>query len=198
FAHFRKEFWAGVATGRDGYLDLLLQLQSIRNFQANLTSQEQNLRLHEELFRGGKVSVVQVDQAFQSYQQGLVSIAQAEAAFQTSLDSFKITLGLPPRFPIVLDDSLLAQFQLTERTSDRLRDEVDNFQRARFRELDALPPLSELRTDYGQLRQLVRRAEGLLDSVANDVRAWGTLLGRPPEPGMQPDQQERSRAAFSE
>ncbi len=70
FARFRKQFWAGVAItdgARGGsYLNLLLAVQQIRNAQTNLKAQEENLRLFEEKFRGGKASVVEVDQAYQN------------------------------------------------------------------------------------------------------------------------------------
>ena len=41
-------FWADITTTNNGYLNLLLSLQGIRNAQNNLKSQEQNYRLHLE------------------------------------------------------------------------------------------------------------------------------------------------------
>src|SRR5207247_3290645 len=89
FARFRKSFWADITT-ENGYLNLLLQVQNIRNQQANLKSQEQNYRLHLELFEGGKKSRVQVDQVFRGFLAARLSVAQAEAALQAAEDLFKL------------------------------------------------------------------------------------------------------------
>src|SRR4029077_12689987 len=50
FARFREQFYVGLTSGNGGYLSLLFQVQDIRNQEANLKSQEQNLRLHEALY----------------------------------------------------------------------------------------------------------------------------------------------------
>src|SRR5207237_1239683 len=84
-------------------------------------------RLHDELFRGGKVSVVQVDQVFQSYQQARLALVQSEAAFQNALDDYKLRLGLPPRLPVDLDDSLLRPFQLTAPELEALQADLAAF-----------------------------------------------------------------------
>src|SRR4051794_11065556 len=107
FYRFRKQFWASVTTLDGGYLSLLLQVQTIRNVQSNLVYQERNLREHEALLPGGRITTVQVDQAFQGYQQARQSVAQAEAGLATELDGFKLVLGLPPRIPIELDETAL-------------------------------------------------------------------------------------------
>src|SRR5262245_20958489 len=43
FARFRKDFYADLTTRGNSYLGLLLQVQNIRNFEANIASQEQTL-----------------------------------------------------------------------------------------------------------------------------------------------------------
>ena len=68
YARFRKQFYFGIVSGEQGYLSLLLQLQAIRNLEANLESLRLNLRTHEALAEAGIVSLIQVDQVFQSYQ----------------------------------------------------------------------------------------------------------------------------------
>src|SRR5207253_10346457 len=66
FAQFRKQFWANVAVQNGGYLDLLLAVQTLRNSRANLKLQEESYRLYNELFRGGRASVIELDQIFLS------------------------------------------------------------------------------------------------------------------------------------
>ena len=136
FARFRKSFWASVAVGAGGgqfggggYLDLLQSVQNLRNAQVNLKQQEETYGLYYELFRGGRRSVVELDQFFQSLQQARLGVIEAELGLENALDGYKLQLGLPPRIPVELDDSLLDQFVLTDPSLEKLRDDLDKFQR---------------------------------------------------------------------
>ncbi|HVJ82948.1 MAG TPA: TolC family protein [Planctomycetia bacterium] len=192
FARFRKQFWADVAVRDGGYLGLLLVTQNIRNLQANLESQEQNLRLHDELFRGGKVSVVQVDQAFQSYQRARVDIVQAQVALQNALDGYKLRLGLPPRLEVTLDERALDQFQLSDPDLESLRGEIDEFQRARNRELDVVPATATIAAGFKRLATLAERGEKLAPKAAAGIEAWGRTLAATGTTD-DPEQLERDR-----
>jgi outer membrane protein TolC len=172
FAHFRKQFYVNLTTqANPGYLGLLFQVQNIRNLQANLESQDQNVRLNEALFVAGTVSTVQVDQAFTSYLQGKLSLLQAQTALGTSLDTYKRTLGLPPQLPVVLDDALLAPFQLNAPELEKLQGEVDRFF-ASFREREQPPELTELRQGFRALRAFYDRAVVLVDQVEKEFGEW--------------------------
>ena len=94
FARFREEFYVDIFAAREGFLSLLLQLQNIRNGESNLASLERNLLMHEHLVEAGVVSPIQVDQVFQSYQRTRLSLIRVNNDFETSLDAFKIKLGL--------------------------------------------------------------------------------------------------------
>lgn len=205
FARFRKAFWAGIAVagqrggGSDAsYLSLLLTLQQLRNTRSNLQSQGENLRLHEELFRAGKVSVVEVDRAFQDLQAGRQAVFSAEAAYQAQLDAFKFSLGLPPRLPVEIDDSFLDLFILIDPKTDALRNEVDVFQKARFAELDALPPTAKLREHFTTLSALAARLPAALDSAAVDLDGWANDAAGPPPPDADPDTVARARRAIED
>jgi len=194
FYRFRKQFWADVTTLSGGYLSLLLQVQTIRNAQANLVGSEQALREYEELFRGGKITVVQVDQVFQQFQQARASVAQAEAALQTSLDQFKLVLGLPPRIPIDLDDSVLSPFTLVDAKLDALRDEVDAFLKARNRDLDAPPQLAPLQTQYRDFDALAGRLDPFIDAIVRELEEWGKSL----DPAKSDDHTKRARTTHAQ
>lgn len=189
FARFRKQFWADVTT-LNGYLNLLLILQNIRNQQANLLAQEQNYRLHLELFEGGKKSRVQVDQVFRGFLAARLGVAQAEADLETALDAFKLRLGLPPTLPVELDDSPLAQFQLADPELESLRESCEKFQAARFRELDRLPSPEVLRRSYEQLEEMAKKTPPLVDRVARDQARAEQRLRRISDDS---EQRERSR-----
>src|SRR5262245_40356618 len=194
FYRFRKQFWAGITTLDNGYLDLLLQVQTIRNAQANLTGSEQTLREYEELFRGGKITVVQVDQVFQQYQQARANVAQSEATLETSLDRFKLLLGLPPRIPVDLDDSVLGPFILVDPKLDTLREETNAYQKARNRDLDAPPALADLRKQYLEFESLAGRVAPFTDEVARELEDWGEAI----DPAKTDEQSQRVKAMYAQ
>jgi outer membrane protein TolC len=194
FYRFRKQFWAGVTTLSGGYLDQLLQVQTIRNAEENLRGQEQNLRLHEELFRGGKISIVQLDQVFQAYQQARAGVAQASAGRQTSLDEFKILLGLPPRIPTELDDTPLEPFVLVTPVLEALRVDIESYQRARQRDLDVAPGQVELRAQYREFDALANRVGPFIEAVIAELEAWGQTL----DPARADESAVRARSTYEQ
>lgn len=196
FARFRKQFWAGVAVQSGGYLDLLLALQTLRNTEANLKRQEETYRLYDELFRGGRASVVELDQFYQSWQAARQSVVDARVALETAEDSFKLRLGVPPRIPVELDDALLNQFVLTDPRLEAVRDDLEAFQRARFAELDAPPTAANLRRYFDALRGVAGRVAAGAESVAADMARWEQRLGRPLRTGDDPAQLTRERTTF--
>jgi outer membrane protein TolC len=188
FARFRKQFAVNLQTR--SYLQLLLQVQSIRNQESNVKSLEQNLRLHEALEAAGQMSSVKVDQAFQSYQQGLFSLVQARAGFDTSLDQYKITIGLPPSQKVHVDDALLNPFQLTDPALDKLQAEMDAFF-AYYRELDEAPPLAKLREGFDKLKTFQARMVTLVELVEKEIDGW---KAQPVDPNADPAQSQREQA----
>src|SRR5262249_43828780 len=160
--------------------------------QNNLKSQEQNYRQHLELFPQ-QVSSVQVDQALREFLSARLGVAQAEAALESSLDAFKLQLGLPPRLPVDLDDSLLAQFQLTEKGLEDLREEVSRFQTARNAEVNNVPSVESLRKSFGELRALLKRTPHQFARVTRELDEGFRLLDRGPRPGQDLEQVQRTR-----
>jgi hypothetical protein len=193
FAHFRKQFYVNLTTNGgafgSGYLGLLFQVQNIRNQESNLKSTEQNLQLHEALFARGTLSTVEVDQAFQSYQQGKQSLIQAQTALATALDSYKINLGLPPDLPVKVDDSMLKPFQLAAPELEKLQGEVEVFF-AKYRELDQAPPSASLKAGYEQLKDYFGRLQQLSTQVEGELKQWAQ---QPPAAG-EPAQVKREEA----
>jgi outer membrane protein TolC len=177
FARFRKSFWADVSTRGEGFLGLLQQLQGIRNEEANLASQEQNLRLHELLYAGGKVSVVQVDRVFQNYQQSRLSLATAKAQYENSLDQFKILLGLPPSQKVSLDDQLLRPFQLNDPALTTLQDDVEKLLSA-YRQMAGPPTVADLRGGFQKLAGFLGLVEKMQAKVQEELASWTKNLAR--------------------
>ncbi len=192
FARFRKQFAFNIAT--QGYLSLLSQEQQIRNARANLASLERNYRLHEALLASGTVSLVKVDQVFQSLQQGRLNLIQAEAALETQEDVYKGTLGLPPNIPVHLDDSILEPFQLNDPGLGELQSAIDRFL-AEYRELDQAPALVKLEDGFRRLKELQARLTPFVDEVAEEAGRWQQSLE---EPGGDRERVTRERRAHEE
>ncbi|HUG69450.1 MAG TPA: TolC family protein [Pirellulaceae bacterium] len=188
FARFRKVFYFNLVSVDDGYLQLLLRLQAIRNLEANLVSLEQNLLAHEALAVAGIVSQIQVDQVFQSYQSGRLQLIRAENDFATDLDAYKVRLGLPPDMPVRLDDSLLEPFRLSDADLEALAEEVEATL-SDFRQLDEAPPIQRLAEGYAELRSANARLLPLLDQVEQEYQQWSQEEARRP-----PVEDERQRA----
>jgi outer membrane protein TolC len=185
FARFRKQFYVNLTTtgGRSGYLGLLFQVQTIRNLEANLKSTEQNLRLHEALFALRTVSTVEVDQAFQKYQQGRLSLIQARSILETSLDIYKNSLGLPPDLPVKLDDSILEPFQLAAPELEKLQGELER-SFADYADRDEAPPLASLQAGYKRLSEFQQRLAKLTDLVDSELERWRNQPTADPDPAQ--------------
>lgn len=197
FARFRKQFWTDVAIDNGGYLDLLLGLQTIRNNQANLQRQEETYRLYYELFLGGRASAVELDQFFQSLQGARLGVISAQTSFDTALDQFKLKLGIPPQVPVELDDSLLNTFVLVDPELERLRDDLEAFQRERLAELGEPPPLDSLQHSFDRLANMAQLAPQLLARASADLNRWGSQLQNAVPSPDNPEAIERSKSTYA-
>jgi outer membrane protein TolC len=192
YARFRKLFWAGIAVQPDGYLGLLLQVQNLRNARENLQAQEENYLRTEFALKGGRRSVVDVDQAFQGLLQARQQILNAEVELETSLDQFKRQLGLPPRLTVELDDGPLGLFVVLDPQVDKLRVDLTAFEQARNAELENLPEADAIKAAYAELAKLTDRTGGAIDSVADDLTRWKADTERPLKPGEEKETRDRS------
>jgi outer membrane protein TolC len=176
FARFRKSFTLNLFTSQ--YLSLLSQEQGIRNARANIESSEQSYRLNQALYELQAIGSVQVDQTYLQLQSARSVLIQAERGFQTSLDQYKLILGLPPGLPVRLDDSLLKPFELTDPAITELQKELEAFL-AGYRLLDQAPALANLQEGFKKLMTYHARADKLVDEVEGELARWQKLLERP-------------------
>jgi outer membrane protein TolC len=187
FAHFRKQFSFNIIT--QAYLQLLLQSQSIRNQEANLASLQQSLRMHESLLQTGSISAINVDQVFQQYQQARVSLLQAKTALDASLDTYKISLGLPPTLPVRLDESILDQFRLSDPALDQVQNGIESLL-AEYREMERPPFPAQMLSGVTRLHQFHERVLQLQKKVAAELGRW---QAQRPDPREDPTQAARNR-----
>jgi len=105
FEKFKKEFAVNTASK---YLEVLQQLDSIKNSESDYRSRIVSSRRSRRLADAGRMQEIEVDQAVQnelSARQRWIAVIQS---YKRLLDSFKIFLGLPPDAAIELDPNELA------------------------------------------------------------------------------------------
>ena len=113
------------STSVSGYLGLLQSQQQIRNRQANVISLRDSLELLSASFEAGRLNTrLQVDQSRQALYNAQSGLLAEKAKYQSSLDSYKISLGLPPELPLRVEDSLLDRFNLIDPEISELQDEL--------------------------------------------------------------------------
>lgn len=172
FAEYRRQFYVNlVASG--GYLGLVQQLQTIRNQQSNLESFKAAVALYQEEVAAGFRTPLELDQVLQSYQGAQLSLLQSQAGLQTTLDGFKVELGLPPELEVRIDDKPLDQFELYNLELDAFRGRAEQLSLPIYLALAASQPLPKdkfaelldrLRADYPKLEKIHRQAYSELDA----------------------------------
>jgi outer membrane protein TolC len=104
FSNYQEQF---ALTILNDYFNILAQKDSVRNnYSSYLSKVEQAKRM---IARAQIQTRTEVDQAKQSELTAKNSYINAVARYQTSLDSFKIRLGLPLTVSLTLDDAALQE-----------------------------------------------------------------------------------------
>ena len=158
---------------RPAILHLLNQLQGIRNLEKNVKSSRQNLTLLEAEFPRSK-SALDVSQVANTYQGSQASLLSAQARLMTSLDLFKINLGLPTEVEVRIDDSPLDQFELNDERLDAMRARTEALL-LRLVQNDELPR-TELADVARQLQKMYDELETIHDQVVAESERWQKKL----------------------
>lgn len=108
FERFRRTFCIDIV---NEYLNLLELDNTLKNQEANLKSLRLNRERAEAMAKAGRLPPFQVDQARQQEFSAQDRTISARSRLKTSLDRFKITLGLPVESELQLDRSILQKFQ---------------------------------------------------------------------------------------
>mgnify|MGYP006131805489 CR=1 FL=1 len=204
FDRFRRSFYLQIAIGRglsatlnragdylgipgtaglgaNGYIGLLEQQQNIRNQEFNVLQLESVLELFRELFLREQIDAQQLKQ-FESRVYGQQrSLLTRKTGYQTTLDRFKITLGLPPTLDILIDDSYLEQFEfisdeINKRliTTNKIREiagEELNILDRLFDGYDATDPDNEDSQWPADLAERVQQLVPRLDVAEEEIKA---------------------------
>ncbi len=199
FAEYRRGFYTGLITGAGststGYLDLVSSLQAIRNAQANLISYKQNLDMYEAELRSGFRTVLERDQLALNYQTTQATLLTQQAALQTSLDSFKISLGVPPELEVRLDDSVLDPFQLNDDRLNQLRERIKDMLLGLYQ--TEIPDRALLRSAANDLVQAYGELEGVHDQLLAELKRWRDRLEATRKGGFTGPDVAHDREVFS-
>jgi hypothetical protein len=184
-------FAAGVAGNVGGFIGLVQSAQQIRNREANLTAQRENLARVEALFAAGRVDSVQVDQFRQNMQTSRSQYLDAVNGFQRSIENFLMnSLGLPPDLRVQVDQSLVEPFQFSDRKLTTLQDKLASLiERIRTAENPSPDALGALLDDMEQSRSAIA---GHFEVVRQDFRHLDSVK----EERMRGLASERERQAF--
>ena len=155
-----------------GYLGLLQNQQDIRNQQVTIAGLRSNLAQLRESLQEKLTQIpddvetilrerLQIAQARQALLNAESRLLISQAAYQSTLDAFKIRLGLPPGICINISDQRLDEFNLIEPAM-----------------LDAQDQVTDLRNDVArvneQLLSAVEHAD--IDGVRTPTLAWNDDL----------------------
>jgi len=192
FAEFRRQFYVSLVTGQgggsistlngvgasysssSGYLQLLALLQQIRNTDFNVQSYKRNLEIYEAELRAEIRTVLERDQIAQQYQQTQLTLLSQQAGLQSTLDAFKINLGLPTELEVRIDDSALDPFELNDPRVDKLHDRAEALI-VKLLQNDE-PPRSDLANAARQLRTEFAELEKVHDQAKAELGRWQTRL----------------------
>ena len=100
FVRFQRRFMVGVLAD---YYRVLEQHQRVENERINYENLQRIRRRSEALGEAGRLPELQVDRARQNELSASDSLEQALERYHRALDDFKMSLGLAPETPIVLD-----------------------------------------------------------------------------------------------
>ncbi len=176
----------GAAAG--GIFRLLEDRLRIRNQRTDVAGLRDSLEQFEALNEVGRVDRLQVDQIRQRLCGSQSRLLTIQTSYQDQLDSYKISLGLPPSLELRIDDPLLEQFNLIDPKLTATQDTVaELLDRLRDRRPGAearavascLAELASLQRDSAAQLELVRHDfEALVRAMPARRRRLGQLSTR--------------------
>jgi outer membrane protein TolC len=97
FEEFRRDFALRVASD---YFNLLSDQQSIADRRANLVTLQQLTARSQALYANGRANYIDVQRSLQEQLQAENQLIVSQARFRSSLDNFKLLIGMPVDQPL--------------------------------------------------------------------------------------------------
>ncbi len=161
-----------IPGGIGGILALMETQVRLRNQRANVAGLRGSLDQFEAFYNAGRIDNFQVDQARQALYNTQSQLMSLQTSYQNSLDSYKITLGLPPELPLQIEDPLLARFDLIDPKTNSAQEAVsDLLAKLRDRQTPITP------ADCATMMQLIlEQSRTVFDVVENDMQKLDRLI----------------------
>lgn len=121
FVRFRRQFFVDVLSD---YYGVLRERQILENERLNYEGLQVALERAELLGEAGELPGFEVDQTRQDELRAADRVQTARQSYRNRLDQFKVTLGLPPETPLVLDPGELDR--LSETPGEEAEFEADD------------------------------------------------------------------------
>lgn len=171
---------AGSPTGvggvprASGYLGLLEEQQRIRNLESNVAGLRSSLSQLQAAFDAGRASGLQVLQARQALQSAQSSLLTSRAAYESRIDSFKTELGLPPRMPVVVRDTMVSRLSIFDSAMTDMQARMNDLA-SRLQDREQLSAES-LRAALVELRELRPTFATRFAAARRDLVAFSEVL----------------------
>ena len=108
FEYYRQSYAVDVTSA---YFNVLSLRQKIMNAESKENNLLNNRRRANRLRESGRMSVVEFDQAEQSFLNAVQSTILVKQSYAAAVDKFAILIGLPPASPIELDSAELVRMR---------------------------------------------------------------------------------------
>jgi hypothetical protein len=132
-------FSAGISGNVDptvGFIPMVINIAQVEVDRRNVAFYENLVTLYNELIQGeaSGLTQLQVDQVMSSLISARQSLFNDKITYRSSVDGFKMQMGLPPDVPMVVDQHFVKPFY-------EVFDGVDRWQKDPKRTLDQLPAI---------------------------------------------------------
>ncbi len=158
FLRYQKSFSIDIT--RD-YLNLFLYKKRLENYYTNYLNVKTTRERIEMLSEAGRIAPFQVDQARQNEYTAYQNWLDAQNLYYASLDSFKIKLGLPPSYNLILQDHEIES--LFEKSLPEVKIDISKFINY------ALENRLDLISEYEKVDDTKRKVEIALNNFKNKV-----------------------------
>lgn len=167
FERYKRSFAVKTTSEYFGTLELVEQIQ---NAEAN-SKRIQDSRLRAEaMSKAGRLPETQVDQAKQDELRANSRLISAKQSLEDSLDSFKVSLGIPVDAKIILDSEELTRLSSSVDNIFGAADSDSSEKRVRKAILTAFDNRLDLRTTYNQLEDSRRHLNVARDNLDADMK----------------------------
>ncbi len=115
------------AAGSGGYFGLLQSQIRIRNQEIYVRGLRNYVEQMEAFYRSERVTAYNVDVARQNFYEAQSALLRLVNEYENSLDSYKISLGLPPDVELNVEDHLVDQFNLLTPSMIATQEKAEDF-----------------------------------------------------------------------